>query len=53
MLEINTYTENRGEITYVVSSHKDVIAVANEVLNSEVTNELIIQENLIKAYING
>jgi hypothetical protein len=51
MVEITTYTENRGDITYVTSSHLDKITVANEVANSEVENELLIQKQIIEDYI--
>jgi len=51
MVEITTYTENRGDITYVTSSHLDKITVANEVANSEVANELLIQKQIIEDYI--
>ena len=51
MVEIITYTENRGEITYVTSSHLDKIVVANEVPTSDVDAELAIQSQIINDYI--
>ena len=51
MVEIITYTENRGEITYVTSSHLDKIVVANEVATENVEAELLIQKQIIEDYV--
>lgn len=51
MVEIITHTENRGDITYVTSSHLDKIVVANEVATENVEAELLIQKQIIEDYV--
>jgi len=51
MVEIITHTENRGDITYVMSSHLDKIVVANEVATENVDAELLIQKQIIEDYV--
>lgn len=48
---ITVITEVRGTYTYVESSYSNIIRVGNEVLNSNVTEEITIQENIINNYI--
>jgi hypothetical protein len=48
---ITVITEVRGAYTYVESSYLNIIKVGNEVLNSNVTEEITIQENIINNYI--
>jgi hypothetical protein len=48
---ITVITEVRGAYTYVESSYSNIIRVGNEVLNSNVTEEIAIQENIINNYI--
>jgi hypothetical protein len=48
---ITVITEVRGAYTYVESSYSNIIKVGNEVLNSNVTEEITIQENIINNYI--
>ena len=49
MIEI--IQEVRGDYTYVESSYLNVIKVGNEVLNANVSAEILIQETIINDYI--
>jgi hypothetical protein len=48
---IEVIQEVRGSYTYIESSYLNIIKVGNEVLNSNVTEEITIQENIINNYI--
>ena len=48
---IEVYQEVRGAYTYVESSYSNIIKVGNEVLNVDVTAEIIAQETIINDYI--
>jgi hypothetical protein len=48
---IEVYQEVRGTYTYVESSYLNIIKVGNEVLNADVTTEIIAQETIINDYI--
>jgi len=49
MIEVTT--EVRGAYTYVESTYLNIIRVGNEVLNADVTTEIIAQETIINDYI--
>lgn len=49
MIEI--IQEVRGDYTYVESSYLNIIKVGNEVLNANVSAEILIQETIINDYI--
>jgi hypothetical protein len=48
---IEVIQEVRGAYTYVQSSYLNIIKIGNEVLNADVSYEIIIQENIINDYI--
>jgi hypothetical protein len=48
---ITVITEVRGDYTYVESSYLNIIKVGNEVLNANVSAEIVIQETIINDYI--
>jgi hypothetical protein len=48
---IEVITEVRGAYTYVESIYLNIIRVGNEVLNADVTSEIIAQETIINDYI--
>lgn len=49
MIEITQ--EVRGSYTYIGSSYSNIIRVGNEVLNANVSSEIISQETIINNYI--
>jgi hypothetical protein len=48
---ITVIQEIRGDYTYVESSYLNIIKVGNEVLNANVSAEIVIQETIINDYI--
>jgi hypothetical protein len=48
---ITVITEVRGAYTYVESSYSNIIRIGNEVLNANVSAEIVIQETIINDYI--
>jgi hypothetical protein len=48
---ITVITEVRGAYTYVESSYSNIIRIGNEVLNADVSTEIVIQETIINDYI--
>ena len=48
---IEVIQDVRGSYTYVESTYLNVIKIGNEVLNADVSSEIIIQENIINDYI--
>jgi hypothetical protein len=48
---IEVIQDLRGDYTYVESSYSNIIKVGNEVLNADVSDEIINQETIINNYI--
>lgn len=48
---IEVIQEVRGSYTYVESVYSNIIRVGNEVLNADVSTEIINQETIINDYI--
>jgi hypothetical protein len=48
---ITVIQEIRGDYTYVESSYSNIIRIGNEVLNANVSAEIVIQETIINDYI--
>ena len=48
---IEVIQDLRGDYTYVESSYSNIIRVGNEVLNADVSSEIINQETIINNYI--
>jgi len=48
---IEVIQDLRGDYTYVESSYLNIIRVGNEVLNADVSDEIINQETIINNYI--
>jgi hypothetical protein len=48
---IEVIQEVRGAYTYVESSYSNIIKIGNEVLNTDVSAEILNQETIINDYI--